>query len=125
MTIKEHQIIITREPCPAVLLSVNKNLPEVLLVQKFTEHKKKSCSSITSSVSCSSPVTVRNGHASSINGTSHDDLDVTGSPLKCPFVQTKTDSSDSPFTIVLDHCGNKNKGKINLTYTPIPSTSLG
>lgn len=37
VTVEEHQIIITREPCPSVLLSFNKNLPEILLVQKFTE----------------------------------------------------------------------------------------
>ncbi|KAK8400377.1 hypothetical protein O3P69_003217 [Scylla paramamosain] len=125
MTVGEDQIIISREACPAVLLSANKNLPEILLVQKFTQHKKGSSSSITSSVSCSTPVAVRNGHASSTNGVSNDDLDVTGSPLKCPFMQAKMEPNDAPFTIVLDFCGNKKKGKINLTYIPIPSTRVG
>lgn len=52
------------------------------------------------------------------------DLDVTGSPLKCPFMQADGESNVSPFTIALDVCNNK-KGKVNLTYMPIPSTRAG
>lgn len=47
------------------------------------------------------------------------DLDVTGSPLKCPFMQDDEDSS--PFTIALNPSSDKKKGKTSLTYTPIPS----
>ena len=37
LTIGEEEVIISREKCPAVLLSANKNLSDILLVQKCTQ----------------------------------------------------------------------------------------
>ncbi|XP_050714558.1 protein zwilch homolog [Eriocheir sinensis] len=118
LAVGEEQVVISRQQCPAVLLSANKNLPEILLVEKFTQHKRL-CSS--TSTTCSTPVSKRNGHTPHTDGLQYGatDLDVTGSPLKCPFMQDNEDLS--PFTIALNPSSGKKKGKASLTYIPIPS----
>ncbi|KAG0707010.1 Protein zwilch [Chionoecetes opilio] len=127
LTVGEDKVIITHEQCPAVLLSANKNLPEILLVQKFTGLQIKQSHISTGSFSCSTPLGLKKSRtiSSSSSDKPNDDMDVTGSPLKCPFMQAAGESNDaSPFTIPLELCNGKN-GNATLPYLPIPSTRAG
>lgn len=116
----DEQLLVSREACPAVLLPTNKHISEIILIQRFSQHNKQFLSSGSedntlqshslAEIGSRTPTKVRNGST---------DLDMTGSPLKCPFMLSKEDTDFSPFTVSLSQSREK---KYFLSYTPISCT---
>ncbi|KAK4313049.1 hypothetical protein Pmani_015570 [Petrolisthes manimaculis] len=118
------RLMITLEHCPPMLLSVNKDIQEIILVQQYSQVCKKSpiVPSFTRDIPSmfSSPRT--NGKTPSNAHTDNNDLDVTGSPLKCPFMQDMGEDNLSPFIISLPT--SKKKEDQTLRCTPIPACKV-
>ncbi|XP_071540637.1 protein zwilch homolog [Panulirus ornatus] len=125
VVVDEVPLIVTRETCPKVLLSSNKQIPEIILIQKYTQNSKKilSCSSIEVSPQESKKISDIISQTPSNIKYCSDDLDVTGSPLKCPFMQKTYETELSPFMVTLPL--SKKKNEHFLSYTPVHSTKAG
>lgn len=122
VVVEGEHLILSREACPEILLLANKQKPEIILVQKFTEHIRRL-------MSVDDPGMLNNKSHSKVIRTptkeksSGDDLDVTGSPLRCPFMVDDDTSDFSPFTVSLAPGKKKLKGE--LSYTPISCNKFG
>ncbi|KAG7175369.1 zwilch-like [Homarus americanus] len=124
VVVGEERLIVSREACPAILLPFNKQTPDIILIQRFSQHCKRLRSTeFEDSPSLQSNIRLQvNGQTpAKISCDSIADLDVTGSPLKCSFVQYR-DEADLPFTVSLPLSKKKEK---MLSYMPICSTKAG
>ncbi|XP_042210616.1 protein zwilch homolog isoform X2 [Homarus americanus] len=123
VVVGEERLIVSREACPAILLPFNKQTPDIILIQRFSQHCKRLRSTeFEDSPSLQSNIRLQvNGQTPAKISCDSIDLDVTGSPLKCSFVQYR-DEADLPFTVSLPLSKKKEK---MLSYMPICSTKAG
>lgn len=108
----EEQLMLTRDHCPEILLPVNQH-SEIILVQRFSQRNRRLVSLEDNEKQVNSE-----GKISSTprpKGTYSADLDVTGSPLKCPFSLADESSDLSPLTVSLPVA----KKKARISYSPI------
>lgn len=119
-------LLLLTQPCPDLLLPAAADTEKIILIQKLNQRSRllSSVSGLKSeSPAINSPqVLPTNAFGSPIkNGKKNeDDLDVTGSPLKCPF--NFDDSMDfSPFTISMT---TSRKRKSQLSFVPVSSSRV-
>ncbi|XP_045624932.1 protein zwilch homolog [Procambarus clarkii] len=120
VVVDEEKLVVSREACPAVLLPTNKNCPEIILIQRLSQHNKRllRSGSNDSTLQTVTPVNAMGSTPAKVRICSYD-LDVTGSPLKCSFMQDGYETDFSPFGVSLLH---SKKNKHTLSYTPVGST---
>ncbi|XP_068201412.1 protein zwilch homolog isoform X2 [Palaemon carinicauda] len=111
IVVADEQLMITRDHCPEILLPVNQH-SEIILVQRFSQQNRRLLSvedekQANFSENISSTPRPR--------GKSNSDLDVTGSPLKCPFSLGDGSSELSPVTLVSLPAAKKAR----VSYSPV------
>jgi len=120
-------LLLLTQPCPDLLLPATADAEKIILIQKLTQRSRflssvSQLKSETSAVNSPRPQ-FTNGIGSPPKNRikNADDLDVTGSPLKCPFNLDDDTMDFSPFTISIT---SSRKRKNQISYVPVSSSRV-
>ncbi|CAL4147488.1 unnamed protein product, partial [Meganyctiphanes norvegica] len=116
-------LLLLAQPCPELLLPATADADKIILIQKFNQacHTKNvnfEFPKYVPSLSQNDQKLHQNGPKKKKYITKNINLDVTGSPLKCPFNLDDDTTDFSPFTIAITL---SRKRRTQIFYVPVPS----